>query len=280
MDPDPADSAEFERITDARRTELVGGGVPAENLPDVPLMAELDVIHEQLSALASADMSHVMLDISAMPKRWFFPMVQMMLGDDRIRTLVVTYASPEIYAETLAENPDPIRVLPGFFATDGRTNHDILIVAIGYEPLGLSSLFTDVDIKRIKLMFPFPPGPPGFGRNWMFVKEIEDIAKNWNDGGFDLIQINMYDCPQIFDALCSVTDNGDRTSALAPYGPKPMTLAMCLFALAAAAAGKPRVPVYYAQPRRCRLDYSKGIRDVCAYCLKIEGESLYRLHKS
>jgi hypothetical protein len=58
-----------------------------------------------------------------MPKRWFFSAVQMLLADRRVETIVVTYASPAEYGDTLAENPDPIRVLPGFFATDGRTQH-------------------------------------------------------------------------------------------------------------------------------------------------------------
>lgn len=58
---------------------------------------------------------------------------------------------------------------------------------------------------------------------------------------------------------------------------------MCLFALAANAAGKSDVPAYYAQPRRYSLDYSTGIRatggrsDIQGYCIKLGGRRLYQM---
>ena len=93
----------------------------------------------------------------------------------------------------------------------------------------------------------------------------------------------MYDCPQIFDALLEMTNDAKDTAAIAPYGPKTQSLAMCLFAIAAASAGRPRVPVFYAQPHRYALDYSTGIKlkngkpDIVAYCLKLAGGNLYAI---
>ena len=117
----------------------------------------------------------------------------------------------------------------------------------------------------------------------MFVKEIEDLTKDGMINAPDLVHINMYDCPQVFDALCNMTNDGLETAALAPYGPKTVSLAMCLFALAVEAAGRPGVPVYYMQPLRYALDYTTGIRmrgkspDITGYCLRLGGRDLYTI---
>ena len=117
----------------------------------------------------------------------------------------------------------------------------------------------------------------------MFVKQIEELMQKEQIEPPDRVHINMYDCPQVFEALCDMTNNGYQTAAIAPYGPKTVSLAMCLFSLAVAAAGRPRVPVYYAQPRRYTLDYTRGTRmrgnapDVTGYCLRLAGRDLYTL---
>lgn len=91
----------------------------------------------------------------------------------------------------------------------------------------------------------------------------------------------MYDVPSAFDALRTVTRNGERSCALAPFGPKTLSLAMCLFAIASDRAGREPVHVYYTQPRRYALDYTTGIKvvdgvpDIKAYCLRINGRDLY-----
>ncbi len=222
-DPEPADKAAFLTITDRHKGEM--GAVPfTVQLPDAPLMADLDEINQHVETLRKGPDRTVILDISAMPKRWFFPIVKMLLDEPGFQTVLVTYASPTRYADVLAENPDPIRVLPGYNTADGREEHDSLFVGIGYEPLGLTPLFTEIKFRKLTLIFPFPPGPPGFRRNWMFVKSIEDVAKS-RDEPLNCVQIHMHDCPQIFDALSSLTNNGTYTAALAPYGPKPLSLA-------------------------------------------------------
>jgi hypothetical protein len=283
-DPDPVDTSSFDQLTNRHREELIASGLASEDIPSLPLLCELDVIKAQVDECLSRNISNVIVDISATPKRWFFALIQFLLDDPRAQTVVVTYASPDRYGPVLAENPEPIRVLPGYFETNGMTQHDVLAVGIGFEPLGLTSLFNQLRPDRIRLLFPFPPGPPGFQRNWAFVKSIDDMTKERGNKSLDRIQLHMHDCPQIFDALRSMTENATLTSALAPYGPKPMSLAMCLFALAVKDAGKTRVPVYYAQPKRYMPDYSSGIRiqhdgqmDIQAYCVKLNSEKLYRI---
>ncbi len=97
------------------------------------------------------------------------------------------------------------------------------------------------------------------------------------------LHLGALDLPQNFNALKRVTDNGSRTSLVAPYGPKPVSLAMCLFALAAESAGKPEVPAYYAQPTRYALDYTTGIHAntqgpiVYGYPTRLNTRELYQL---
>jgi hypothetical protein len=282
-DPDTLDRATFEKRIALRKEEFLTAGASAEAFADVPLLADLDAIQANVEQLLASQARNVVLDISAMPKRWFFPVLKMLLGDGRAENIVVTYASPVTYGEQLAENPSPIVMLPGF-AGEGRQDYHSIVIGIGFEPLGLANLMKELRVKRIRMLFPFPPGPPGYNRNWMFVKSIEDMTRTQSIEPPDRQAIHMFDCPHIFDALSDMTNGGALSTVLAPYGPKPMSLAMCLFSLAVAKANKSLAPVYYAQPRRYAIDYSAGIRidalgdaDVKAYVVKLAGRSLYEL---
>lgn len=282
-DPDPLDTITFDQLTKGYRGELLAAGLGEEDVPKTTLLCELDAIRAELDACLARGIPDILFDISAMPKRWFFALTQFLMHDPRARTVVVTYASPERYGPVLAGNPEPMRVLPGYYDTNGATSHDVLAVGIGFEPLLLPSLFDQIKCDQVRLLFPFPPGPPGYQRNWAFVKSIDDMMEERGNKSLDRVQLHMHDCPQIFDALRKMTDSGNLTSALAPYGPKPMSLAMCLFALAASDAGKARVPVYYAQPKRYMTDYSTGVRtlaggelDIQAYCIKLNSKKLYQ----
>ena len=140
------------------------------------------------------------------------------------------------------------------------------------------------------MMFPFPPGPPGIARNWKFVERLELSIRSDNDtresmelAGIEHLHLGALDLPQNFSALKRITDDGARTSLVAPYGPKPVSLAMCLFALAAETANKPEVPAYYSQPTRYALDYTTGVRAsggapiVYGYPTRLNSRELYTL---
>ena len=120
-------------------------------------------------------------------------------------------------------------------------------------------------------------------RNWEFLRvletEIENRSMDENDRHF----VHMYDCGSVFQALRQWTNDGRRETALAPFGPKTMSLAMCVFAIAAAGQGRPPVHIFYTQPRRYAFDYSTGISriegvpEVRGYCLKLAGAPVYTL---
>jgi hypothetical protein len=217
-----------------------------------------------------------------MPKRWFFPLTRFLLANAAIDTLVVTYASAQKYGKQLSSDPAAPAPLPTFDEPRTSEGYDELVVGVGFAPLGLRDLF-EAEIGKIRYLFPFPPGPPNFFRNWQFLRTLESEVENRNLHLEDRFQIHMYDVPGAFEALQKITLNGERSCALAPFGPKTLSLAMCLFALAAETAEREPVHVYYTQPRRYGIDYTIGIRkidgnaDIKAYCLRIGGRDLYKL---
>ena len=282
-DPQPLDAAALDARLSKRKAELHAAGFAAADIREAQLLDGLDEIRSHVEALAEAGAQRLIIDITSLPKHWSFPILQTALQDQRFTDVIATYTSAAHYADILSENIGPLRALPGFYADDGRTDHASMIVGIGFEPSPLLQLLQDHRARKIRLIFPFPPGPPGHRRNWMFVKQIEELTKNESIDPPDRVHIHMYDCPQVFDALVKMTRNGEDSSLLAPYGPKTVSLAMCLFSLAAAAGGRTRVPVFYAQPRRYALDYTTGVNrrgnvpDVTGYCLRIRGRNLYGL---
>ena len=282
QDPAPSPRQAFEKRYAELRARLLSLGAPAENFRPVDLIAEIDVMREELGRFLADATPHVILDISSMPKWWFFPLIRMLLASDKVETLIVTYATAEHYGKNLSSDPAPLAPLPTYSEPPDRASNDELIVGIGFAPLSLRELYA-ADAEKIRYLFPFPPGPPNFMRNWDFLRVLETEIENRNMDEEDRYYVHMYDCPGIFEALNAFTGGGTRTTALAPFGPKTMSLAMCVFALAAARAGKPPVHVYYTQPRRYALDYTTGVKridgvpEVRGYCLRVDGKDSYSL---
>lgn len=280
-DPEPGDNLAYGERLDAREAELKARAGGAAAICEVDLLADIDAIREQVSTFLDASGPNVLLDITSMPKWWFFPALRFLLAEPcRVDTLLVTYGSAASYAPHLASNTRALEALPTFEARDGRTEHQELIVGIGFAPLELADLYTE--LERVRYLFPFPPGPPSFERNWRFLQDLEERIGHDRQRD-DRWHVNMYDAPSIFEALERFTDDGRRTSALAPFGPKTVSLAMCLFSIACEAAGRPSVPAFYTQPMRYALDYTKGVRlvdglpDVRAYAVRLGGRPLYTL---
>jgi hypothetical protein len=188
----------------------------------------------------------------------------------------VTYSIPSGYGEILAEDHQTLQHLPLFGPSQfPEPTVDFAFVGVGFSPLGLPELLEpykrDVDVQ---LLFPFPPGPPAFQRNWSFIGELK---KRLPPNVSDPMRIGAYDVPDVFEHICKLTDSGRKYAVFAPYGPKPVSLAMCLYAIQTAAA------VYYTQPTKYNPAYSVGIKRInaepesYAYCLRIGGRDLYQV---
>jgi hypothetical protein len=252
-----------------------------------PLLATLDDVLETVEKVGGNGDS-VILDITSFPKRWFFGLLRFLLDGGRFANVVVTYTAAGSYANTLAFNPETVRALPGFSSMKSRDQCDVAFVGVGFQSHSIMDLF-DLERPRYLSMFlPFPPGPPGLVRNWKFVERFETAIFSEQDDrterpGIAQLRMGALDTPQCFAALVNGSDKGQRSSLVAPFGPKPMSLAMALFCLCVERAGLAEVPAYYSQPLRYALDYSVGVsryrgtERVLCYPILMEGRPLYRL---
>ena len=252
-----------------------------------PLKASLDTIRT-ICNNAAATSGNVILDITSLPKRWFFPMVRFLVEHKDVVNLQVIYTKGDLHAKSLSENPELLRVIPSFMSTDDRDEHDFAFVGVGFHTHRMMQLFEGDKASSLQLLFPFPPGPPGIHRNWKFAQEVEMKVHKDDSLVEDLdpiryLQLDSIDVSQTFDAIKIVTGGGEKTSVMAPFGPKPFSLAMCLFAIAAERSGKAHVPVYYSQPMKYAIDYTRdaatrhGTLDGWAYAVKRDGKYIYEL---
>lgn len=216
---------------------------------------------------------NIILDISSFPKRFFFPFVKLLLTNDEIRNLIVTYTTAKKYDDgDLAEDPEPWNHLPLFGPTifpEVKPKH--AIVGIGFIPFGLSKLIKGkYQDTPVSFFFPFPPGPPHIQRSWEFLRLIEkSYSLKKND---TLLRINSIDTSDAFKHINTISNNGTENIILAPYGPKPMSLA---FSIYASLTGS---PVYYTQPQKYNPNYCSGAEQIFGYCLKYEGNAIYQVN--
>jgi hypothetical protein len=252
------------------RKILVEANVIADaEVPAYPLFAFDDEINaifmNALGDVAAEERVELWIDITCMPKRFFFLFVKLALRSRHVDSLYVTYAQPApgLYTSAhLAEDPEIPEPLPGFGPS--VRDPDKLIVAVGFEPLGLSQLLGEYRDRNRELLYllPFPPGQPYSRRVWETVLNI-----GW-PGEHRIRRVPALDMFGTIRALLSATASNDdkRISAvLAPYGPKPTSLAMCVYASYFGSA------CYYTQPRVYHPDYSMGRGSAWAYCLRLSG---------
>lgn len=247
------------------------------SLTDFKLLDSPVKIKKFVAKLIEDDIRNVVIDITSLPKRFFFLMIKHLSSSEKIENLVVTYSTPERYFEgTLASEPQDWAVLPGFQKEEAPPTPKCIrvIVGVGFLPFRLPDLLKhDYQGAEVTLVLPFPPGPPQFQRNWRFIHEIEKTCPLKDER--QIIRIDAQDASRCFDHLCSLTKEGVEDTVLAPFGPKPHSLGMCLFAI------KYNCDVYYTQPTHYHPEYSTGMKmrngkpDTTAYAIKLNGKILY-----
>ena len=265
------DSLKASKLSERRREFRDAGGVDSVIHPHQLFEKTGDLI-EWIENFISLAGPNIIVDISTLPKRFFFPIIKKLIKANSVSNLVVGYTAPRAYPKSdLAENFEPWRPLPLF---GGRLEQPaLLIINVGYLAMGLpEELEQGRPDPLVKLMFPFPDSPTSYNRNTFFVRTIE---KNLRPERVELRHVGVNDASDAFDHLIAWTNDGTLSAVLAPYGPKPLSLAMCIFATLTDSA------VYYTQPRTYNPDYSlgvasrDGIPEVYAYCLKLDGRDYY-----
>jgi len=269
-------TARAKQLTIQRAQEFFAdGGVEQEIARGLELMTEIHRIVAIAQAIEKSASESVMLDITSLPKRFFFPLLRHLEQSTRVRDLVVTYTSPDRYLDNdvLSEDATDWLTLPGFPALSGQT--EMLIVSVGFMVESLRSHLTTINRhESVKMLIPFPAPLSILRRTWDSVCSLESKSET---GKFQNFRIDSADLSGAFQRIKQLASEAKMKPAFAPFGPKPLSAAMCLY------ASKQECSVYYPQPRVYHPDYSQGVREVdgkpavFAYWIKHEGEKLYEV---
>jgi hypothetical protein len=234
----------------------------------------LDPSAQWLDAFDSIKSDKVILDISSMPKRFFFPLLKRVQLDEKVQDLIVCYTSPTAYCVgPLSGNHEDWDIIPGFRTDDPDMQIEAnkrLIVNIGFMPQGLIEHLEEDDPEAIAhLIVPFPAQSHTVRRSWAAVKKL--LGSPSYPINHKLHRIGPQDMSEAFEKLLSISAHNQFAIALAPFGPKPISAAMCLY------AAQTGMPVYYSQPKTYSPSYSSGIGEIFGYWVKHEGQNLYTI---
>jgi hypothetical protein len=259
-----------------RYTELTRLGVSPDIVQQHDIAETHDEILRPLETFVASGQSNLILDVTCFPKRFFFPMLKRLLDYPTIKNIIVTYTKPKCYTPgKLAENFDDWSHLPMFTGAYSQESAKMLIVNVGFAPLGLKrELGQGEPGLPIKLLFPFPAPMRTVYRAWGFVQNLQ---KGRSYESFDLYRTDAKDLSSAFNRLISLTDGGKLRAELAPFGPKPISVAMCMFAVLTESE------VFYTQPTVYHPDYSIGVSEIngvaetYAYWIRMNGRDLYSI---
>ena len=235
------------------------------------LFGSIEILNDLVEQWIAQGRQHIVLDVSTMPKRVFFPLLRLVIRSNAFDTVMATYSKPLRYAEQpLAEDPEPPLPLPLFSPPMNAPTPSGGIIALGLEVLGIVDLLAaGGGAASVHVLFPIPTNPDESNRTWTFMHRLHDASPGRIT---EPRHLSPLDHAEAYAYIRSLTDGFQGFWWLAPFGPKPISLAI------AVAAMKHDWPVYYSQPMVYNPAYSVGIgregRDeaVFGYLLVHKGE--------
>lgn len=260
---------------EARRQEFSRLGGDAARVQEMELMSELFIV-STLAKNAEAGSSSIILDITSFPKRFFFPILRTLMLSSQVKDLLLTYTTPMSYAregEPLYEDIEPWRNLPGFGGA-ATSHEEQWVVSVGFLVESLRMYVGGNPNEKMKILIPFPAPLSVLRRTWEAVATLE---RDHSGARFEKFRVETLDMSAAFDRILSIAVNSKKPLTFAPFGPKPMSAAMCLYAIQKGSS------VHYPQPTVYHPEYSLGIRKndpqaaINAYWVKHEGENLYNV---
>lgn len=221
------------------------------------------------------------LDISSLPKRFFFQAIKAAIAAPKVRDFLILYSKPQSYAKgSLSSNHGDWATITGFGCEDPDNQNAAasrLIVGAGFAVDGLHDhLAGRSGGISVDVLIPFPAQPWHLiSRSWESARAIEEALDSDPNSRLSAVkpsfhQVGALDTSTAFEKLFTLTRNAQTPATLAPLGPKPLSAAMCILA-----SQSDHYPVYYAQPRTYALDYSTGYEVTYAYWIKHDGINLY-----
>jgi hypothetical protein len=271
-DPDNASpdyTVEVRRKIEINRRRLKRGNIPFRSYA-TNLIAYEDELLDALDLLKGPRMSStVILDITCLPKRYFCFFMKRMLHQESFQNVIVTYTVPGPHGythESLAEDPMTCDHLPGFAAL-APPGGSVLVVSIGFELLNIRSLLEIyIETKsETKFILSFPPGGGAIKREWDTLRRLGIKPNSINRQNLEAIA--AWDAEEVYNTLQRW--NEANNLVLAPFGAKPHSLAMALFAI------KNQRGLYYTQPKSYNPEYSQGSGVTWAYVVKWAGCPCY-----
>lgn len=269
--------SEFSEIINSKISEIETEyetlvGTENSQVFEADLLCTNNVIVELIESFLAKCGDNLIIDVTCLPKRFFFPLIKLCIRNTNVKNLLITYGKPLEYTDKeLSEDPEPWDHIPLFGPIDfPEPTPKHAMVGVGFIPFGLSNLLKEkYSSTPVTFFFPFPPGSPFYQRSWEFLRIIESNYKFKTDDR--ILRINSSDVSDVFNYIKSITDGGKEPAIFAPYGPKPMSIAMAIYSTLT------NSPVYYTQPKKYSPDYSKGKGKVFCYLVKQDGNMLYQL---
>lgn len=252
---------------------------PKSEIIEFDLLGALAPLKEAVKDWVRAASGSIILDISALPERFCFPILRWLLENADVRDLVITYMSPERYTtEELGYDPHDWGQLPTFVSEDISSGLSVeqVVVGVGFLPYSLPDwLKKTYDTPKFKfsLLFPFPAPPSSVSRAWEFVRRIEKDLSLREDR--QIIRVAANDISGAYQRIFNLTKGGKVHAVFAPYGPKTHSIAMGLHAL------RHSCEVYFTQPTYYHPEYSTGIAfdhqlpAGHAFAIRVDGRDYY-----
>jgi hypothetical protein len=244
---------------------------------------------DQIDQLIDNAKGNIIIDISSFPKRWFFPIIKACIESNNVKNMLVLYTIPNVYDESSqGMSTERWSRFLGFGHLDETPEEEKhYIISAGYQPMSLPEYIGERKPSTNKpdgtnagpyfhILFPFPSSPLGLPRLWDFVRAIEkDVHQHTK-----IHYIPGFNLPSIYSSIMRIM----RISAyscfeFAPYGPKPISLAMAILSTLHA------IPIGYTQPKYYNPKYTEGVRYIdamqktplsYAYLIKLNGQTLYK----
>ncbi len=240
------------------------------NISEVDLLGKSSAMVDTIESFIESSSSSIIIDISCLPKRFFFPLIKLCIKSSKIQNLIITYGSALKYTnKPLSEDPEPWGNIPLFgeiLYPEPEPKH--AMVGVGFIPFGLSRLLKDkYGSIPVTFFFPCPPSNEFYQRGWEFLRTIEQNYRIKDND--EILRIDPLDVSDVYNHIVAITDNGKEPAIFAPYGPKPMSIAMAIYATLTDS------PVYYTQPKKYNPDYSSGKGNINAYLVKQEGSLVF-----
>jgi hypothetical protein len=232
------------------------------------VMAGEDELLSHFDVLNIGTRETIVLDITALPKRYFCFFLRRLLTSHAVKNIIITYteAGEEGYTtQHLAEDVMSPDTFPGF-AGSLRNDQADLVVSVGFEVLGLRSLIVSLQREAqrdLRMILPFPAPIETVRRQWNTLRKImENDPNNLRKSNVPIVA--TWDTELVYRTLTRWRSD-EILLSLAPFGPKPHPLAMALFAI------KYDASLWYTQPKVYHYDYTRGIGASWWYAVKWRG---------